>query len=63
MEERIMVAENDVTLRQQEVESAGRGADHVWLQERCRELQGAQAIVERLYERWQELEKKRDGDA
>ena len=59
MEERIMIAEQVVADRQREVEVAGRGANHVWLQERCRELQAAEDIVERLYERWQELEKKR----
>jgi ATP-binding cassette subfamily F protein uup len=62
MEERITIAEKVVADRQQEVEIAGRGANHVWLQERCRELQAAQAIVERLYERWQELEEKRGPD-
>ncbi len=60
MEERILAAEETVTARQQEVEKAGRDADHVRLQECCRELQTAQELVEKLYERWQELEAKRE---
>jgi ABC transport system ATP-binding/permease protein len=55
----ILAAEKIVTARQQEVESAGQGADHVRLGEACRQLQAAQEIVEKLYERWQELEAKR----
>jgi ATP-binding cassette subfamily F protein uup len=59
MEGNILAAEKIVTARQQDVESAGHGADHVRLGEACRQLQAAQEIVEKLYERWQELEAKR----
>jgi ATP-binding cassette subfamily F protein uup len=58
MEERILEAEEAVAARQREVEEAGRGTDHVRLQESCRALEAAQRIVEQLYERWQELEAK-----
>jgi len=58
MEERILAAEEAVAARQQEVEAAGQGADHVRLQECCRALQAAQESVEDLYRRWQELEAK-----
>lgn len=58
MEERILAAEEEVLTRQQEVELAGRGADHVRLQEACRALQAVQETVEKLYGRWQELETK-----
>ena len=45
---------------------AGRGrqhgaADHMRLAESCRALQAAQEAVEKLYERWQELESKLKG--
>ena len=58
MEERILAAEEAAAARQQEVETAGMGADHVRLQECCKALEAAQAEVERLYSRWQELESK-----
>ena len=48
-----------MSAKQQEVEAAGRGSDHVRLQECCRALQAAQEAVEVLYARWQELEAKR----
>ena len=56
MEGRILAAEQEVAVRQQEVEAAGRGNDHVRLQESCRALQAAQEAVEQLFSRWQELE-------
>ena len=59
MEARILAAEQALAARQQDVEAAGRGTDHVWLQESCRALQAAQEAVEKLYGRWQELETKR----
>jgi len=59
IEERILAAEEAVIARQQEVEAAGRSSDHVHLQECCRALQAAQAAVETLYARWQELDAKR----
>jgi ATP-binding cassette subfamily F protein uup len=58
MEARILAAEQALADRQQEVEAAGQGADHVRLQEACRALQTAQEAVEKLYGRWQELETK-----
>jgi hypothetical protein len=42
------------------VETASNG-DHVRLAESCRALQAAQEAVEKLYERWQELESKLKG--
>jgi ABC transport system ATP-binding/permease protein len=58
MEGRILAAEEAAAVRQKEVETAGSGADHVRLQECCKALETAQAEVERLYGRWQELEAK-----
>ena len=58
MEGRILAAEEAAAARQQEVEAAGGRADHVRLQESCKALEAAQAEVERLYARWQELETK-----
>jgi ATP-binding cassette subfamily F protein uup len=58
MEARILAAEQALAVRQQEVEAAGQGTDHVVLQEACHALQAAQEAVERLYGRWQELEAK-----
>ncbi len=57
MEANILAAEETVTVREREVQSAGN--DHVRLQESCCQLQAAQELVEKLYERWQELEGKR----
>ncbi len=59
MEGRITTAEELMQTRQQQVEAAG--TDHLRLQEACRELQAAQEAVAKLYERWQELEAKREG--
>ncbi len=58
IEERILAAEAAVIAKQQEVEAAGRGSDHVRLQECCLALQAEQKAVETLYARWQELEAK-----
>jgi ATP-binding cassette subfamily F protein uup len=58
IEERILAAEATVIARQQDVEAAGRGSDHVRLQKCCLALQAAQKAVETLYARWQELEAK-----
>jgi ABC transport system ATP-binding/permease protein len=57
MEANILAAEEAVVVREREVQSAG--TDHLRLQESCRQLQAAQEVVEKLYERWQELEGKR----
>jgi ATP-binding cassette subfamily F protein uup len=58
MEERILAAEAELAARQQEVEVAGRGTDHVRLRDCCQALQAAQEAVEKLYGRWQDLEAK-----
>jgi ATP-binding cassette subfamily F protein uup len=54
----IQTAETTVTECTAKVEAAA-GAGHVALQEACRALEVAQATVEKLYARWQELEAKR----
>jgi ATP-binding cassette subfamily F protein uup len=58
MEAAILAAEEAVAARQAEVERAA-AAGHVALADACRALEDAQRAVERLYERWQELEAKR----
>jgi ATP-binding cassette subfamily F protein uup len=58
MEAAILTAEERVVACQEEVERAAT-AGHVALAEACRALEEAQSVVERLYERWQELEGKR----
>jgi ATP-binding cassette subfamily F protein uup len=55
MEAAILAAEEAVAARQSEVERAVT-AGHVALAEACRALEEAQRTVERLYDRWQELE-------
>jgi ABC transport system ATP-binding/permease protein len=58
MEAAILTAEGAVAERQVAVEAA-TGAGHVALADACRALEAAQREVERLYERWQELEARR----
>jgi ATP-binding cassette subfamily F protein uup len=58
MEAAITAAEQVVAQRQTEVERAAT-AGHVALAEACRVLEEAEQVVQRLYERWQELEAKR----
>ncbi len=58
MEAAIQSAEESVTACQAKVEAAAT-AGHVVLTEACQALEAAQATVERLYARWQELEAKR----
>jgi ATP-binding cassette subfamily F protein uup len=58
MEAAITVAEEAVSARQAAVERAAT-AGHAALAAACRELEAAQHAVERLYDRWQELEAKR----
>jgi ABC transport system ATP-binding/permease protein len=58
IESAILTAEGVVAERQAVVERSA-GAGHVALAEACRALEEAQREVERLYERWQELEAKR----
>jgi ATP-binding cassette subfamily F protein uup len=59
IEAAITGAEEVVVQRQAEVERAAN-AGHAALADACRALEEAQRNVERLYERWQELEAKRD---
>ncbi len=59
MEAAILAAEQALATCERDVETTGRGTDHVRLQKSCEALQAAQTTVERLYERWQELEAKR----
>jgi ATP-binding cassette subfamily F protein uup len=56
MEANILAAEEAVSAREREVELAGPSGDHVRLQQTCQALQEAQAVVEKLYARWAELE-------
>jgi ABC transport system ATP-binding/permease protein len=58
MEAAILSAEQAVVDRQSDVERAA-AAGHVALADACRALEEAQRHVERLFERWQELEAKR----
>ena len=60
MEAAITAAEETVVTCQAEVERATT-AGHAVLAEACRALEQAQHTVERLYQRWQELETKRGG--
>jgi ATP-binding cassette subfamily F protein uup len=58
MESAILAAEQAVTDCEAEVERAAT-AGHVALTNACKALEDAQQAVERLYERWQELEARR----
>jgi ATP-binding cassette subfamily F protein uup len=60
MEAAIHTAEEKVVACQAKVEAASTGG-HMALTEACQALEAAQAVVERLYARWQELEAKRGG--
>jgi ATP-binding cassette subfamily F protein uup len=60
MEAAIMEAEETLAARHADVEGAA-GGSHVALTEACRAMDAAQAEVDRLYARWQELEGKRAG--
>ncbi|VTR95317.1 abc transporter atp-binding protein : ABC-type transport system, ATPase component OS=Candidatus Nitrospira defluvii GN=NIDE4018 PE=3 SV=1: ABC_tran: ABC_tran [Gemmata massiliana] len=59
IEAAIVTAEEAVATREQEVANAG--SNHVALTAACKALEEAQAVVEKLYTRWQELEAKRGG--
>jgi len=61
MEAAVTAAEVAVAARQVEVEGAST-AGHTALAEACGRLEDAQAAVEALYARWQELEARRAGD-
>lgn len=58
MEETILECEGVVASIQQEIEDPAVARDPFRLNERCRALADAQAEVDRLYARWQELEAK-----
>jgi ATP-binding cassette subfamily F protein uup len=58
MEAAIMAAEDAVKANEARVQEAA-GAGHVALGEACRAMEAAQAEVERLYARWQDLEAKK----
>ncbi|QEL13914.1 hypothetical protein [Limnoglobus roseus] len=60
MEATIHAAEEQVTVRQAEVERAAT-AGHAVLTEACRVLEEAEQAVAKLYARWEELEAKRNG--
>jgi ATP-binding cassette subfamily F protein uup len=59
IEAAITAAEQAVTAREAEVASASTSGNHVVLAAACKALEEAQAVVEKLYTRWQELEAKR----
>ncbi|HYH69446.1 MAG TPA: ABC-F family ATP-binding cassette domain-containing protein [Urbifossiella sp.] len=61
METAVTAAETVVAARQVEVEAAGT-AGHTVLMAACKRLEEAQAAVEALYARWQELEARRAGE-
>jgi ABC transport system ATP-binding/permease protein len=62
IEAAILAAEEAAAACEAEVTRASAG-DHVALAAACRALEEAQASVEKLYDRWQELEAKRSGTA
>ena len=59
IEAAITVAEEAVAAREADVAAASTGGNHVALAAACQALEAAQAAVEGLYARWQELEAKR----
>jgi ABC transport system ATP-binding/permease protein len=63
IEAAITSAEETVTAREADVATASTGGNHVALTAACKALEEAQAAVEKLYARWQELEAKRSGGA
>jgi ATP-binding cassette subfamily F protein uup len=58
MEAAIMAAEAEVTAREAAIGTVPP-SDHAALTAACKALEAAQAAVEKLYARWQELEAKR----
>jgi ABC transport system ATP-binding/permease protein len=56
MEEKILVAEEDLHAQQQRMEDPAVLSDYVKLREACTKVDEAQKLVQSLYERWQELE-------
>jgi ABC transport system ATP-binding/permease protein len=63
IEAAITAAEQAVTAREADVAAASTTGNHVALAAACTALEEAQATVEKLYARWQELEAKRTGTA
>jgi ATP-binding cassette subfamily F protein uup len=61
IEAAIAAAEGAVATREAEVTAAATANNHVLLTAACKALEEAQATVDRLYSRWQELEQKRCG--
>jgi ATP-binding cassette subfamily F protein uup len=59
MEEKILVAEEELHLNQQLMEDPTVLADHVRLRDVCSKVDTAQSLVQTLYERWQELESRK----
>jgi ATP-binding cassette subfamily F protein uup len=59
MEERILAAEEELANLQQRMEYPETIADPGFLHECWQELQQAQQVVDGLYARWDELEKKK----
>ncbi len=59
MEERILVAEEDLHTNQKLMEDPAVLADHVRLRDVCNKVDLAQTLVKTLYERWQELESRK----
>jgi ATP-binding cassette subfamily F protein uup len=56
MEEKILAAEEDLHAHQKRMEDSAVLADHIKLREVCTKVDEAQSLVQKLYERWQELE-------
>ncbi len=63
IEAAVTSAEETLSARERDVETTSTGGDHVALTGACKALEEAQAAVEKLYARWQELEAKRGGNA
>ena len=58
MEAKILAAEEALHAHQHRMEDPKVLADHVALRDVCQKLDEAQSLVQKLYERWQELEAK-----
>lgn len=61
MEAAIEAAERAAATAEARVADPAVAADHARMARACTELEQAQAAVAALYERWQELERKRQG--
>ena len=61
MESRVVAAENQLSEARSRAEDPSIATDADVLQERLQALESAQQDVDRLYERWAELEAKQDG--